>query len=258
MAEQFDPYYQWLGIPQEERPINKYRLLALQVFESDEDVIANAADRQMAFIRTFQSGAHSAESQMLLNELSSARVTLLNKQSKAEYDQQLRQMLGAREYRSTAPPVPQTPVQEPAVPVPPPIPPAPGQTLPVPPLDPSASNSPSAVPPLAPPAPGQNPPSAAPPAPPLVQPPVQKLASFDFSKTDKPKEKKVKRKTAKSRILKIVAVLLVLVISAILYFAISGTPIPYSPKNESVIKVLNVLHIKYKTPDNVTPDATNN
>ena len=44
MAEQFDPYYQWLGIPQEERPINKYRLLALQVFESDEDVIANAAD----------------------------------------------------------------------------------------------------------------------------------------------------------------------------------------------------------------------
>lgn len=222
MTEQFDPYYQWLGIPQEERPINKYRLLALQVFESDEDVIANAADRQMAFIRTFQSGAHSAESQKLLNELSNARVTLLNKQSKAEYDQLLRQTLGAREMRSTPPP-----------------PPVPGQAQPVPPLDPSVSRT-------------------APPAPPVVQPPVQKLAIFDFSKTDKPKEKKSKRKTAKSRILKIVAVFLVLIVSAILYFAISGTPIPYSPKNATVIKVLNVLHIKYKNPNAVvTPDATN-
>ncbi|MBQ2620103.1 MAG: hypothetical protein IJF84_11375 [Thermoguttaceae bacterium] len=238
MTEQFDPYYQWLGIPQEERPINKYRLLALQVFESDEDVIANAADRQMAFIRTFQSGAHSAESQKLLNELSNARVTLLNKQSKAEYDQQLRQTLGAREMRST----------------PPPVPPVPGQNTSLP------------LPPLAPPASGQNPPSAAPPAPPVVQPPVQKLASFNFSKTDKSKEKKGeklkerkgKRKTAKSRFLKTIAVFLVLIASAILYFAISGTPIPYSPKNETVIKVLNVLHIKYKTPDNVTPDVTNN
>ncbi len=223
MTDQFDPYYQWLGIPQEERPINKYRLLALQLFESDEDVIANAADRQMAYIRTFQSGAHSAESQALLNELSSARVTLLNKDLKAEYDQQLRQTLSAQEMRSTPPPVP-------------------GQntSLPVPPLAPSVSRQ------------------SAPPAPPVVQPPVQKLANFDFSKTDKPKEKKGKRKTAKSRILKAIAFFLVLVISAVLYLAISGTPVPYSPKNETVIKVLNVLHIKYKNPDAiVTPDSAN-
>ncbi|MBQ6615248.1 MAG: hypothetical protein IJH67_02660 [Thermoguttaceae bacterium] len=216
MTDQFDPYYQWLGIPQEERPINKYRLLALQLFESDEDVIANAADRQMAYIRTFQSGAHSAESQALLNELSSARVTLLNKQSKAEYDQQLRQTLGAREKRTSPPPAP------------------------VPPLAPSASRQ------------------SAPPAPPVVQPPVQKLANFDFSKTDKPKEKKGKRRSGKSVILKALAFFLVLVISAVLYLAISGTPVPYSPKNETVIKVLNVLHIKYKNPDAVvTPDSAN-
>ena len=216
MTDQFDPYYQWLGIPQEERPINKYRLLALQLFESDEDVIANAADRQMAYIRTFQNGSHSAESQALLNELSSARVTLLNKQLKEEYDLQLRQTLGAREKRTTPPPAP------------------------VPPLAPSASRQ------------------SAPPAPPVVQPPVQKLANFDFSKTDKPKEKKGKRKTAKSRILKALAFFLVLVISAVLYLAISGTPVPYSPKNETVIKVLNVLHIKYKNPDSVvTPDSAN-
>lgn len=223
MTDQFDPYYQWLGIPQEERPINKYRLLALQLFESDEDVIANAADRQMAYIRTFQSGVHSAESQTLLNELSSARVTLLNPNLKAEYDLQLLQSLSNQEYRSTAPPVP-------------------GQntSLPVPPLAPSVSRQ------------------SAPPAPPVVQPPVQKLANFDFSKTDKPKEKKGKRKTAKSRILKALAFFLVLVISAVLYLAISGTPVPYSPKNETVIKVLNVLHIKYKNPDAVvTPDSAN-
>ena len=226
MTDQFDPYYQWLGIPQEERPINKYRLLALQLFESDEDVIANAADRQMAYIRTFQNGSHSAESQALLNELSSARVTLLNKQLKEEYDQQLRQTLGARELRSTAPPVPPTLEQNTA--------------LPVPPLAPSASRQ------------------SAPPAPPVVQPPVQKLANFDFSKTDKSKEKKGKRRSGKSVILKALALFLVLVISAILYLAISGTPVPYSPTTETVIKALNVLHIKYKNPDDVvTPDATN-
>ncbi|MGC8141061.1 hypothetical protein ACP3W2_26895, partial [Salmonella enterica] len=77
------------------------------------------------------------------------------------------------------------------------------------------------------------------------------------NKGEKPKERIGKRKSAKSRILKLFALLLVLIVSVILYFGISGTPVPYSPKNETVIKVLNVLHIKYKNPDDVTPDAIN-
>ena len=60
MSETFDAYYKWLGIPPDEQPPNHYRLLAIRLFEPDADVIAGAADRQMAHLRSFQSGQHSA------------------------------------------------------------------------------------------------------------------------------------------------------------------------------------------------------
>ena len=69
MPDGFNPYYQWLGIPPKDQPPHHYRLLAIDSFEVNADVIANAADRQMAHVRTFQTGAHSAESQRLLNEI---------------------------------------------------------------------------------------------------------------------------------------------------------------------------------------------
>ena len=87
--EGFDPYYEWLGISPF-LPLTYYTLLGLQNFEPRKDVISNAADRQMTFVRTYQIGKHSAESQRLLNEISKARVTLLNSESKAAYDAQLR------------------------------------------------------------------------------------------------------------------------------------------------------------------------
>ncbi len=89
LMEMFDPYRRWLGIPPEEQPPNHYRLLGVGQFESDADVISSAADRQMAHVRTFQSGPYSAISQRILNELAAARVCLLDPQKKAEYDEQL-------------------------------------------------------------------------------------------------------------------------------------------------------------------------
>ena len=56
----------------------------------DPEVLQNAADRQMAHVRTFQTGRHSAESQQLLNELAAAKLCLLNAQKKAGYDALLR------------------------------------------------------------------------------------------------------------------------------------------------------------------------
>lgn len=90
MADTFDPYYKWLGIPPREQPPNHYRLLGVAAFEDDGDVIQNAADRQMAHLRTFQSGVHSAHSQRLLNEIAGARVCLLDPRRKASYDETLR------------------------------------------------------------------------------------------------------------------------------------------------------------------------
>lgn len=89
----FDPYRKWLGIPPHEQPPNHYRLLGVGLFEDDADTIASAADRQMAHVRTFQTGPHSAVSQKLLNELAAARIALLDPKKKAAYDEQLRAKL---------------------------------------------------------------------------------------------------------------------------------------------------------------------
>jgi len=94
MAEPFDPYLRWLGIRDAQRPPNHYRLLGLDLFENDGDVIAVAADRQMAHVRTFQAGQFAGVSQRLLNELAAARICLLKPEKKAVYDAQLKKQLG--------------------------------------------------------------------------------------------------------------------------------------------------------------------
>jgi hypothetical protein len=93
MSDAFDPYHKWLGIPPGEQPPHHYRLLGIMPFESDADVISNAADQRMVHVRSFQSGKHSALSQRILNEISTARVCLLDRQKKPQYDAQLRQRL---------------------------------------------------------------------------------------------------------------------------------------------------------------------
>ncbi|MBR5709246.1 MAG: formylglycine-generating enzyme family protein [Thermoguttaceae bacterium] len=87
---EFNPYRVWLGIPANKLPADHYSLLGLETYESDPDVIESAADKVMAFVKTFQSGKYSKQSQQLLNEIAAARVCLLNEKTKAEYDAQLR------------------------------------------------------------------------------------------------------------------------------------------------------------------------
>ncbi len=110
MADPFDPYLHWLGIRDPERPPNHYRLLGVALFEDDADVLANAADRQMSHVRTFQTGRHSVESQKLLNELAGAKVCLLNPAKKGPYDAALR----AGQGRGLPPPPPVTPPAPPS------------------------------------------------------------------------------------------------------------------------------------------------
>ncbi|MGO8752923.1 MAG: hypothetical protein ACLQNE_43835 [Thermoguttaceae bacterium] len=38
MSRIFDPYHQWLGIPPKDQPSNHYRLLGVDLCESDPDV----------------------------------------------------------------------------------------------------------------------------------------------------------------------------------------------------------------------------
>lgn len=91
----FDPYYKWLGIPPEDQPANHYRLLGIQQFEQDPEVIAAAADRQMAHVKTYAIGKEGERAQNLLDELAKAKICLLNPRKKQAYDLEIEKAIGS-------------------------------------------------------------------------------------------------------------------------------------------------------------------
>ena len=107
MSDAFNPYHKWLGIPPEEQPADHYRLLGVERFESDPDVITGASDQRMQFLLTMQTGEHSKLVDKLLNEIANAKACLLNKEKKAAYDKRLRAKTAVEEKRpeSTAKPL---------------------------------------------------------------------------------------------------------------------------------------------------------
>src|SRR5688572_10578660 len=104
-ATLFDPYHKWLGIPAAEQPPHHYRMLGISLFESDQDVIEAAADRQMSHVQRYKTGQHSLLSQQLLNELAAAKVCLLRPEKKAAYDRQLRARLAAQSQSDAPEPI---------------------------------------------------------------------------------------------------------------------------------------------------------
>ena len=95
MSSPFDPYYKWLGIPPREQPPNHYRLLGIELFEADDEVIEAATNRQMSYLQQLSSGENIEHAQKLLGEVSRARVCLINAKQKNEYDAKLRGELAA-------------------------------------------------------------------------------------------------------------------------------------------------------------------
>jgi len=100
VAELFDPYHIWLGIPPAEQPADNYRLLGVSRFEANEEVITNAADQRVRHIRSMQTGKRQAESQKLLSEIAQAAATLLDPDKKRQYDAGM----AAKETLPSAPP----------------------------------------------------------------------------------------------------------------------------------------------------------
>lgn len=135
MRPAFDPYHQWLGIRPEEHPVDHYRLLGIVKFEGDRDVIANACDRLMSQIRTFQTGPRGVHTQEVLTRLAAARACLLDVHAKSTYDAVLHGQMAA-EAKSKATTqlhaAPMASAYEPATAVLPPPPPPP-MSAPLPP-----------------------------------------------------------------------------------------------------------------------------
>lgn len=86
----FDGYHKWLGIAPKDQPPNYYRLLGVDAFESDMDVIRHAADKQLAFLKTCSTWENLALAQQLMNEIAAARECLLDAKSRAAYNAGLR------------------------------------------------------------------------------------------------------------------------------------------------------------------------
>jgi hypothetical protein len=82
----FDAYHKWMGIPTGRRPPTHYQLLGIAADEQDAEVIKEAALRQTAHVRVYQTGPHAELCTRLLNEIAQARAVLLNPKQREEYD----------------------------------------------------------------------------------------------------------------------------------------------------------------------------
>lgn len=100
-AAEFDPYQDWLGIPPQAQPPNHYRLLGLQPFEADEEVIEAAASRLIAFCEQNTQGPHAADARRIVVEIAAARLCLLDRNTRQAYDTQLRSRAAAKSAAKT-------------------------------------------------------------------------------------------------------------------------------------------------------------
>ena len=87
----FNAYHKWLGIPPEEQPPNYYRLLGITLFEKDRAVIIAALDQRQLFLQKKSVGPQGNLAEPLLEQLQQARLCLLNRLTRAQYDSKLRQ-----------------------------------------------------------------------------------------------------------------------------------------------------------------------
>jgi hypothetical protein len=97
----FDPYREWLGIPDGCPPTDHYGLLGLPKFENDVETIARRADALLASFRRIRPGEHVLPWQRILDQLVIAKACLLDPVAKAQYDAALRGQAGVHLTPST-------------------------------------------------------------------------------------------------------------------------------------------------------------
>ncbi len=85
----FDAYHQWLEIPPGDRPPDAYALLGIARFEPNAQVIRDATQTRIGFVRARAEWDQLAESRHVISELLSAQSTLLDGERKQAYDASL-------------------------------------------------------------------------------------------------------------------------------------------------------------------------
>ena len=94
MPIEFDPYFSWLGIQSTEQPLDHYALLGLTRFESSEKLIDQHSVQRIELLQDIATGSEQVElSQQILNEISAARICLLDQRKRAKYDLRLKKQI---------------------------------------------------------------------------------------------------------------------------------------------------------------------
>ena len=91
----FDPYHKWLGIVANGQPLSHYRLLRIEPFESDTEVIEYAYEKDLVDLKLQEHGKHAEFVAPLTRELFLARECLIDADKRAAYDDELRKQLHA-------------------------------------------------------------------------------------------------------------------------------------------------------------------
>jgi hypothetical protein len=87
MEQLLDPYRDWLGIEDKQRPLTLYQLLRLDPSESRAERIEQAADRQIAAVQKHLKGPNARFARRTLYELESAKQCLLDPTKRRGYDE---------------------------------------------------------------------------------------------------------------------------------------------------------------------------
>ena len=69
MSASFNPYHKWLAIPPEDQPANHYRLLAIELWEDDAEVIANAAEQRISHLRILEMGENTQRRNLMVDAI---------------------------------------------------------------------------------------------------------------------------------------------------------------------------------------------
>jgi hypothetical protein len=95
MSDTFDPYREWLGVQDPQRPPNYYVLLGLDLFEHDREKIWNTSMGLMAAVLEHDPGPYCEDARRIFDELERARDCLYNPLEKQAYDARLRERRSA-------------------------------------------------------------------------------------------------------------------------------------------------------------------
>ena len=90
MPHVLDPYADWLGIALEDQPPNYYRLLGIELFENDSEVIQDAARRRVVLLKEKLPEDRGRWSRRLLREVAAAQGCLTHADRKTAYDSKLK------------------------------------------------------------------------------------------------------------------------------------------------------------------------